>query len=221
MQEEEGKEMTHVAIVKKSDLLRGNIVRVLGEKIPACHVEVFDETAFRSLYQRDNKGLDLLIIDIDTIPNDMWHLVDHYLKRDTKVAIWLNDIQEDMLKKLFKLDLAGYLYYKMESNELIYSIRCILEGSQFIDPRIAPILLASYREATTVKPRRPEGMLTKREWEVLELIVQGKKNDVISERLFISYKTVTNHVASIFRKLKVSDRTSAAHLAIKNKWVVL
>jgi len=58
--------------------------------------------------------------------------------------------------------------------------------------------------------------LTPRELEVLELIAQGLINKEIAKRLFISEKTVKNHVSNIFKKLNVSDRTQAAIYAYKH-----
>ncbi len=59
-------------------------------------------------------------------------------------------------------------------------------------------------------------LLTKREQEILEEIVQGKSNKEIAETLFISEKTVKNHVSNILRKLEVTDRTQAAVLALRS-----
>jgi len=66
------------------------------------------------------------------------------------------------------------------------------------------------------KDRNGENRLTAREREVLKLIAEGMINKEIATKLYISEKTVKNHVSSIFRKLNVSDRTQAAIYAIKH-----
>jgi two-component system response regulator DegU len=63
--------------------------------------------------------------------------------------------------------------------------------------------------------------LTRREAEVLRLMAEGKSNKAIGEFLYISEKTVKNHVSSILQKMKVDDRTQAVIVAIKNGWVTL
>jgi two-component system, NarL family, response regulator DegU len=63
--------------------------------------------------------------------------------------------------------------------------------------------------------------LTEREMEVLRLLAQGKNNRTISEHLYISEKTVKNHVSNILYKLNVQDRTQAVLMAMRYGWVQL
>ncbi|OYD56045.1 hypothetical protein CGZ90_19615 [Fictibacillus aquaticus] len=65
----------------------------------------------------------------------------------------------------------------------------------------------------------PSRILTRREWEVLQLLADGHNNKSISVRLFVSESTVKNHLSSIMRKLKVNDRTAAVIKALRNNWV--
>ncbi|NLN63865.1 MAG: response regulator transcription factor [Clostridiaceae bacterium] len=66
---------------------------------------------------------------------------------------------------------------------------------------------------------KKNSILSSRELEVLELIAKGLLNKEIAKTLFISEKTVKNHISNIFKKLKVSDRTQAAEYAFKNNLV--
>jgi DNA-binding NarL/FixJ family response regulator len=66
------------------------------------------------------------------------------------------------------------------------------------------------------REKRGENRLTAREREVLMLIAEGMINKEIASKLYISEKTVKNHVSNIFKKLNVSDRTQAAIYAIKH-----
>ena len=86
---------------------------------------------------------------------------------------------------------------------------------------LSPVLLNDYIKTTYNKVKRPNGILTEREWEILEQIVKGNKNSDIAEKLFMSEKTVKNHLLSIFKKLNVTDRTNAVLLAVKNNWFAL
>ena len=70
-----------------------------------------------------------------------------------------------------------------------------------------------------IEIRRPLHLLTRRECEVLQLLADGKSNRAIGETLYISEKTVKNHVSNILQKMNVNDRTQAVVMAIKNGWV--
>jgi two-component system response regulator DegU len=74
-------------------------------------------------------------------------------------------------------------------------------------------------ENTPVLDARVIESLTRREREVLQLMAEGKSNRAIGEFLYISEKTVKNHVSSILQKLGVQDRTQAVVICIKNGWV--
>ena len=78
-----------------------------------------------------------------------------------------------------------------------------------------------YRQVTQGETRRPIGLLTRREWEVLGELVKGYQNEEIARNLNISDKTVKNHITSILGKLDVKDRTNAVLLALKERWFYL
>ena len=67
----------------------------------------------------------------------------------------------------------------------------------------------------------PESHLTEREMEVLTLVADGYANKLIAVRLFICEPTVKNHITSIMRKLKASDRTHAVVTAFRLGWLPL
>jgi two-component system response regulator DegU len=70
-----------------------------------------------------------------------------------------------------------------------------------------------------VEYSKPLHILTRRECEVLQMLADGKSNRSIGETLYISEKTVKNHVSNILQKMNVNDRTQAVVVAIKNGWV--
>ena len=65
----------------------------------------------------------------------------------------------------------------------------------------------------------PEGSLSPREIEILDLVARGNSNKIIGRKLSISDQTVKNHVSAILRKLEVNDRTEAVVYALRNGWI--
>lgn len=211
--------MSKIAIIKNKDLLRNKIANTIMEKLPTKIITCYDEKECSLLFEK-NSTLDLVIIDLN-IDVNIFKLIEFHLNKDVKIIIWAAETGESKLIKLFRFGLHGYFHNEMETSELIFGIKSILNGDKYIHPKLFPILLKNYMKLAGKQLDRPIGKLTKREWEVLELIVQGCKNECIGDELFISSKTVTNHVASILRKLNVQDRTNAALFALRNGWFTL
>ena len=108
---------------------------------------------------------------------------------------------------------AGFLSKSTALPEVAAAIRAVAAGLRLIDASPPFTMLEEYRE-----PALGPGVaaLTRRERELLALLAKGMTStDEIADRLFISHKTVKNHLASIFEKLGVSDRTQAAIVAIR------
>ncbi|MDR7866302.1 MAG: response regulator transcription factor [Sporomusaceae bacterium] len=146
-----------------------------------------------------------------------------------KVIILTIHDDESYVVEVVKAGAAGYLLKDVEPGMLIKAIRTVYEGESFIYPTLAKKL---FGEITRLEEERRHGAasilqhgrderLTLRELEVLQLIAKGLSNQEIAHRLFLSEKTVKNHLTNIFRKIDVADRTQAVLYAIKNKIVVL
>ena len=113
----------------------------------------------------------------------------------------------------------GYVLKDSGSDILKRAIRVVHQGEQYIEPILMPRLRE--RIENNKNPEKKEDKLSKREFEILKLVAVGMYNKEIADQLSISEKTVKNHMSSIFRKIKVSDRTQAAVYAIRNNYVRL
>lgn len=112
---------------------------------------------------------------------------------------------------------AGFVLKDAAADDIIKAIRIVAEGGSWIDPRVAPRLLAALRAA---RPRvnGADGSdvlvaLSEREVAVLRLIAKGSSNAEIASELYVSERTVKGHVGSIFTKLGARDRAAAIVLA--------
>jgi DNA-binding NarL/FixJ family response regulator len=103
----------------------------------------------------------------------------------------------------------GYLLKGAKYDEMLCAIRAVGAGEAIFSPAIAARLMDYF--ATIRPPTAPQAFpeLSEREREILELIAQGQKNADIADQLFLSPKTVRNHVSNILSKLQVADRTEA------------
>lgn len=164
---------------------------------------------------------DVILLDIN-MPNINGLQVLEQLKQkkiETKVLILTIHNEIEYLLKAVDIGVDGYVLKDSESSVLKTAINAVFHGETFIQPSLTPLLKESVEKST--KKLDIDDSLTRRELQVLELLAEGLYNKEIAERLFISEKTVKNHVSSIFKKIGVSDRTQAAVYAIKHNIVDL
>ena len=132
-------------------------------------------------------------------------------------VIALTIYEDDEVVDMVKAGVSAYVLKDVAGSELIDTIYKVMAGEVVIHPRVASRLV---RELTKVERQQDQVRLTRREYDVLTLLVKGNSNRDIADTMFISEKTVKNHLTSIFRKLGVKDRTQAAVYALKTNMVV-
>jgi DNA-binding NarL/FixJ family response regulator len=110
----------------------------------------------------------------------------------------------------------GYLLKDSEPSTLLAAVRSAATGVGPIDPRVTAALLERAPAADATVGASVGAMLSRREREVLALVAEGLANKQIARRLDITERTVKAHVGSLFRRIGVADRTSAALWARDN-----
>lgn len=129
----------------------------------------------------------------------------------SRVVVLTSFLEDERLLPAIQAGAAGYLLKNTEPAELARAIRAAHDGEAIIDPTVAARLVAALADG-----RPPAGQeLTRREREVLQLIVRGRSNKRIAFELGIAEKTVKTHVGHVLAKLGVTDRTQAALLAVR------
>ena len=130
-------------------------------------------------------------------------------------VIALTSFQEkELVQDALQAGAIGYLLKNVTGDDLSEAIRQAHSGRPTLAPEAVQALVQPPSEAETMAAD-----LTRREQEVLALLVKGMSNPEIAERLFISRATVKVHISSILSKLEVASRAEAIALAIQNKLV--
>jgi two-component system response regulator DegU len=226
---------TKIAIIDDHQLFREGVKRILEfEKSFEVVAEGDDGSEALKIVEETNP--DVVIMDIN-MPNvngieATKELVEKF--PDAKVIILSIHDDENYVTHALQTGARGYLLKEMDADALIEAVRVVAEGGSYLHPKVTHSLVNEYRRITanryngtsggytnlqTIEIRRPLHLLTRRECEVLQMLADGKSNRGIGEALFISEKTVKNHVSNILQKMNVNDRTQAVVVAIKNGWV--
>jgi DNA-binding NarL/FixJ family response regulator len=159
---------------------------------------------------------DVVLLDINMPRKNGLEAVQEIRAYDADARVLMLTIHQDReyLFKALELGAMGYVLKDAESRVLIEAIRTVHAGQTYIHASMAKELITEFKRIKSGDDN--PNQLSPRELEVLKLLAGGMVNKDIASTLFISEKTVKNHISSIFRKLEVQDRTQAAVYAIKH-----
>lgn len=224
--------MIRLLVVDDHLLLREGIKCILGtyENLQIIAEASDGEDALRIL--KTNK-VDILLVDINMPKLNGIELIRRVksMKKDIRCIVLTAYADEKYVTEAIKAGAKGYVLKSASSDVIVEAIKNVENGGYYFHrempkrlQRIAQNTVASM--AVTLEPmrfpaRKPKDRLTLREIELMSLIGQGLRNRDIAEKLFLSEKTVKNHLTNIFRKLGVADRTQALCVAVQKKIVIL
>ena len=116
---------------------------------------------------------------------------------------------DDSVFAAMRAGAKGYLLKDSGGEGVVHAIRAVASGEAVFGPGVAERIIGFFSAPRAAAPQRAFPELTEREEEVLSLVAQGKSNREIARQLFVSLKTVRNHVSNILLKLQVADRAQA------------
>jgi DNA-binding NarL/FixJ family response regulator len=160
---------------------------------------------------------EVALLDIDMPELDGIAATERILQERPNTGFLILTMLEDDASVLaaIRAGARGYIVKGAGSAEIARAIRGVAAGDAVLGSTVAPKILGALR-TPAVPSDRPFPELTRREFEVLQLLAQGRSNNTIAERLFVSEKTIRNHLSVIFDKLGVGSRTEAIVLAHRN-----
>lgn len=132
---------------------------------------------------------------------------------DVRVVMLTMHADKEVLQEAIRAGAAGYLVKDCSIDEIVETVTMAADDSSALSQPLAASMLAEVRSLDA--PGGAERVVTKREEEVLQLIADGCSTGEVAETLYISQKTVKNHLASIYQKLDARDRTQAVLQAVR------
>ena len=133
---------------------------------------------------------------------------------DTQVLFLTSFVEKELVQGAIQVGAVGYLTKGASKIELADAIRAAAVGQTQLSPEATQALIQA-----TKSPNNLGADLTKRQRDVLKLLITGLNNNEIGEKLFLSSSTVSYHVSEILSKLGAANRAEASALAVQNRLV--
>lgn len=210
-------QMLRILIADDYPLVRAGMAQVLSTE-PSFIVVGEAETAESVLDLAVKLYPDVILLGL-SLPDASSLEVCRTLVREQpgiKVIILTVFDEDTQVLDYIKAGASGYLLKDIAQSTLIDAVKATCRWGSYIHPSVADKLINEYSKLNArVRGQNAEGALTTREIEVLARVAEGRTNKEIANELYISEKTVKNHITNVFKKLKVSDRTEAVVQAIK------
>lgn len=178
------------------------------------HVEILDAHDYPSLFDKASlhADLDLALVDLNMPGMDSHDAVLRFRGEFPDIPLVILSATEARadIQRTLDAGALGFIQKSSPSRVMLEALNQVLAGDIYIPPALAQSLAKAVAEADSIFPH-----LTSRQMEVLKLLIQGKTNKTIGQKLGLSEGTVKIHMAAIFRALNVSNRTEAT-IAARN-----
>jgi DNA-binding NarL/FixJ family response regulator len=204
--------MTRVLVADDHQLLRQALRRALQESGFDVVAEAADgEEAVRlvNLLKPEVVVMDVTMPVLDGI--EATRRI-HAATGDTKVLVLTMHDEDALRVRALRAGAVGFLTKDSAMQEVVATVKAVASGDTVFSPEIAAAMLEQFPvngNGYDAPPDEVESPLTKREQEILQHVADGYSTTEIARELFISAKTVKNHLASIYAKLESRDRTQA------------
>ncbi len=161
---------------------------------------------------------DVVLMDVRMPGLNGIEATNHILKKrpNIKVIILTSFIDKELIENSLKAGASSYLLKNESGERIVRVIRDAYQGKSNLSSEATQIMISEVRN-----PLSKRYQLTKREKEILSLMVEGLSNKEIAKRLTLSTSTIQFHITNILSKFGVSKRTAAIYLALKQKLVKL
>jgi DNA-binding NarL/FixJ family response regulator len=208
-----------ILVVDDHALVRRGLSYVVKEGFPDADVIEAESSAAALEALRGGAAVDLALVDVRMPDLDGLELLRAVKGEWAEMPVIMLSTYENApyVKRALADGAAGYLLKDATPEDLAQAIKVAMSGSgNVLSPRVIQNLFDDQESSgPNGSGRRNEYSLTQREHDILALLSEGRSNREIAQHLYLSEKTVKAHLAAIFRKLGVTNRTQAAMVAVQ------
>jgi two-component system, NarL family, response regulator DevR len=210
-------EQLRVLLVDDHEVVRLGLITLL-EDLPWLQVVAEAGTANEALRAMSQHQPDVVVMDI-RLPGDSGIETCRQISErwpQTRVIMLTSFADDDLIFRALQAGASGYVLKQVGNQTLVNALEAVRKGEALLDSIVTQRVIARVREGERARDVAAFQVLTQREISVLALVAQGKSNADIATALFLSEKTVRNHVSAILAKLGFSNRVEAATFAAQH-----
>jgi DNA-binding NarL/FixJ family response regulator len=201
--------MIRVLVVDDNPVIRGGVRSLLDA---SEDIEIVGEagTGKEALRKAAELHPDVVLLDVRMPVMDGVEAAAR-LRGRTKILMLTYADEEELVAGAIRAGAAGYLVHgRFEPSDLERAVRSVAAGESVIAPSVVPSVFEALRRAPAeIEEQEGPVSLTEREREIMNLLAKGLSNRAVAEGLFITEKTVKNHINRIYAKLGVTTRAEA------------
>jgi DNA-binding NarL/FixJ family response regulator len=202
--------INRILIADDHAIVREGLRAVLGSE-PDMEVVGEAVTGKEVVVRAAELGPDLILMDIQMPGLNGIEATRRILGANPSIGVVVLTMfgDDDSVFSAMRAGARGYVLKGAPPSEILKVLRAVAEGEAHFGPEIAQRLTDFFSASRPPSSEETFSELTSREREILDLIAQGHTNAKIARHLFVSPKTVRNHISHIFTKLQIADRTQA------------
>lgn len=207
-----------ILVVDDHALVRRGMSYVVKEGFPDAEVVEAESATVALEALHANADVDIALVDVRMPDLDGLELLRAIKGEWPAIPVIMLSTYENApyVKRALSDGASGYLLKDATSEDLSQAINVAMSGSgNVLSPRVIQNLFDEQLNGGNENGRRNEYSLTQRENDILARLAEGRSNRDIAQSLFLSEKTVKAHLAAVFRKLGVTNRTQAAMMAVQ------
>jgi DNA-binding NarL/FixJ family response regulator len=212
--------MIQVLLAEDHNIVRNGIKMLLGSD-KEIHVAGEATNGKEALdFITNNEGIDVILADINMPELDGISLIKeaHNLKPDIRVVILSMHDNDKYVSQAFQEGASGYLLKSVSADEMIFSLKHVKAGGKYLCSELSIKMLEklSQKSVNSVSENVSNIEFSMREIEVLHLIADGLTNSEMSEKLFLSKRTIEGHRQSLIEKTGSKNTAALIRYAVLN-----
>ena len=208
---------SHILIAVQSDIQREGLRAIFRKHFPNCTIQtVIKSSDFFDLFNDHSHAICLFSaktvdVEVDTFVGKL-HKINHH----KKTVLMVPDLDTLKIEGALRAGINGLFTQHCTSDELIKIITEVSSGRNCYSTDVSDAVMINYHERRLQRPRSKK-RITKREDEILSLIVKGYTSAEIAKKLFISPRTVETHRCNLMGKLKLRNTADLVRFALQEK----